>query len=226
MDWNGFADDVLAVVDAMATAGVDVDGLVAVGHSKGGAAILLAEQRRPGTFGAAYLYEPVVMPPAVRGLIGATEGGPNPMAEGALRRRPTFGSRDEAYDNYASKPPLSVLDPAALRAYVDHGFADQPDGSVTLKCRPEIEAAVFRMGGLHQAFEHLGEVRCPVTVGVGEVTGFGPAAAAVAIVDAVPHGTLDEFPDLGHFGPLRGPGPHRRQRPGRDPLTVATALIP
>ena len=38
MDWNGFADDVLAVVDAMAAAGVDVDGLVAVGHSKGGAA--------------------------------------------------------------------------------------------------------------------------------------------------------------------------------------------
>lgn len=205
MDWNGFADDVLAVVDAMAASGIDVDGLVAAGHSKGGAAILLAEQRRPGTFGAVYLYEPVVLPPAVRDQMGATEGGPNPMAEGALRRRPTFASRDEAYDNYASKPPLSILDPDALRAYVDHGFADQPDGTVTLKCRPEVEAAVFRMGGLHQAFEHLGEVQCPVTIGVGEVTGFGPAAAAVPVVAALPRGSLDEYPELGHFGPLQDP---------------------
>jgi len=141
----------------------------------------------------------------VREQMGATEGGPNPMAEAALRRRPTFGSREEAYDNYASKPPLSILDPEALHAYVDHGFADQADGTVALKCRPEIEAAVFRMGGLHQAFEHLDEVGCPVTVGVGEVTGFGPAAAAVAIVDALPHGTLDEHPELGHFGPLQDP---------------------
>jgi pimeloyl-ACP methyl ester carboxylesterase len=201
MDWNGFADDVLAVVDAMADSGLDVAGLRAVGHSKGGAAILLAEQRRPGTFGAAYLFEPVVMPPQVHTELG----GVNPLAAGALRRRPTFASRDEAYDNYASKPPLSALDPAALRAYVDHGFADQADGTVTLKCRPEIESAVFEMGMLHHAFEHLGEVRCPVTIGAGEVDGFGPAAAAPAIVAALPHGTLDELPELGHFGPLEDP---------------------
>ena len=43
MDWNGFVDDVLAVIDAWGVA-----PLVAVGHSKGGAALLLAEQRRPG----------------------------------------------------------------------------------------------------------------------------------------------------------------------------------
>jgi pimeloyl-ACP methyl ester carboxylesterase len=189
----------------MADAGIDVDGLAAAGHSKGGAAILLAEQRRPGTFGSVYLFEPVVLPPTVRSQMGADEGGANPLAEGALRRRPTFASRDEAFENYRSKPPLSVLDPEALRAYVDHGFADQPDGTVTLKCRPEVESAVFRMGGLHHAFEHLGEVQCPVTIGIGAVDAFGPAAAGPPIVEALPHGTLDELPDLGHFGPLQDP---------------------
>jgi pimeloyl-ACP methyl ester carboxylesterase len=61
------------------------------------------------------------------------------------------------------------------------------------------------MGMLHHAFEHLDEVRCPVTIGAGEVDGFGPAAAAPSIVAALPHGTLDEPPDLGHFGPLEDP---------------------
>ncbi|MGZ4757554.1 MAG: alpha/beta fold hydrolase [Acidimicrobiales bacterium] len=205
MDWNGFADDVLAVVDAMAASGIDVGHLVAAGHSKGGASLLLAKQRRPGTFGAIYCYEPVVMPPPLRTVMGADEGRANPLAEGALRRRATFASRDEAYANYASKLPLSALDPEALRAYVDHGFADQPDGTVTLKCRPEVESAVYRMGGLHDAFDHLGAVRCPVTIGVGEADEGGPAAFASMIVDALPQGRLAEYPDLGHFGPLEDP---------------------
>ncbi len=140
MDWNGFADDVLAVVDAWG-----VSPLWAVGHSKGGAALLLAEQRRPGTFEALYCYEPVAVPrlDAPPGLAGAD----NPLAVGALKRRPTFDSFDDAYANFASKPPLSILDPEALRAYVEHGFADEPDGTVELKCRPEVESEVYRMGG-------------------------------------------------------------------------------
>jgi len=213
MEWDGFADDVLAVVDAMAAAGIDVDGLVAAGHSKGGASLLLAEQRRPGTFGAIYCYEPVVVPPDLRSAMGAVNGEANPLAEGALRRRDVFPSKDAAFENYRSKLPFSALDPDALRAYVDHGFADQADGSVRLKCRPEIESAVYRMAGGHDAFDHLGEVACPVTIGRGVVDGFGPAASAPLVADALPHGRLVEFPDLGHFGPLE------------DPARVAASII-
>ncbi len=206
MDWAGFADDVLAVVDAW-----EVDDLVAVGHSKGGAALLLAEQRRPGTFRALWLYEPVVFPAgaqigAPRGRSSTPSSEPsNPLAEGALRRRSTFASRQAAYDNYASKPPLSVLDPDALRAYVDHGFAEQPDGSVALKCRPEVESAIFRLAPDNGAFEHLGQVSCSVTIARGTEESFGPAAFVESLVDALPHGRLATFDHLGHFGPLERP---------------------
>jgi len=204
MAWDGFADDVLAVVDAMTGAGVDTTDLLAVGHSKGGAALLLAEERRPGTFGALYCYEPVVMPPDAT-MARSGDGDDNPLAQGALRRREQFASRDEAFANYSSKLPFSALDPDALHAYVDHGLADQPDGTVRLKCRPEIEAATYRMGGAHDGFAHLGEIRCPVTIATGAVGWAGPAAAAGRIADAIPNGRLDSFPDLGHFGPLEDP---------------------
>ena len=202
MNWDGFADDVLAVVDSMTGTGLDTTDLLAVGHSKGATALLLAEQRRPGTFGALYCYEPVANPPE---FSLADAGGENPLAVGALRRRDQFASRDEAYANYSGKLPFSALDPAALRAYVDHGFADQPDGTVRLKCRPEIESAVYRMGAAHDGFAHLGEIRCPVTIGTGVVSWFGPAAAAATIAEALPDGRLDSFPELGHFGPLEDP---------------------
>jgi pimeloyl-ACP methyl ester carboxylesterase len=134
-------------------------------------------------------------------------GGPNPLAEGAARRRPVFDSYEAAYDNYRSKPPLAGLDPAALRAYVDFGFAQQDDGTVRIKCRPETEAAVFRMGFFNDAFAHLDKVTCPVTVATGRYAQgeMSPAGFAPVVADALPDGRLVSHPDLGHFGPLEAP---------------------
>lgn len=207
--WEGFADDVLAVADALAERTGD-GPLVGFGHSKGGASLLLAEARRPGTFRAIYAYEPVVFPPD---LVAGASGG-NHLADGAERRRERFADRDAAYANFAAKPPLSVLDPEALRAYVDHGFADDPDGGVVLRCRPAHEAQVYRMGSEHPAWSRLPEVGCPVVVARGEPPEPGPAMVAEALAERLPHGRLQVFEGLGHFGPLQ------------DPARVAADLAP
>jgi len=193
LEWYGFADDVLCVVDALG-----LDRPFGVGHSKGGAALLLAEQARPGTFRSLWLYEPVVVPEPVAPTTD------NPLSAGARRRRATFASRDEAYANYASKPPFSALHPEVLRHYVDHGFADLPDGSVTLKCTPEDESEVYAHGLSHGAFAALGEVRCPTTIAVGRVD-VPPAVFAGPIAGALADGHLASFDELGHFGPLEDP---------------------
>ena len=194
-DWNGFADDVLACVDDL--------GLyrpAGIGHSKGGAALLLAEARRPGTFRGLWCYEPVVMDPD---LHPATDD--NPLAAGARTRRDRFGSREEAEARYGSKPPMDVFDPEALHCYVDHGFADEPDGSVSLKCRPADEAEVYVMGGRHRAFEVLPEVSCPTIVARGALGQPGPAAMAEPVAERLPAGRLAVYDDLGHFGPMQAP---------------------
>jgi pimeloyl-ACP methyl ester carboxylesterase len=192
--WRGAADDVLATVDACG-----LDRPFGVGHSMGGAALLLAEQARPGTFDGLWIYEPVVFPP---GTFPAD--GPNPMSEAARRRRPDFDSAAAAVANFSAKAPLDELDPDCLDAYVRHGFEERPDGSVTLRCRPEVEAATYRMAPDHDALEHLGEVGCPVTVLVGRDDPFGPGRFAADIAGRLPHGRLEEHPELGHFGPLEG----------------------
>ena len=194
--WESFADDVLAVVD-----GVGLDQPIGIGHSKGGAALLLAEQRRPGTFRALWCFEPVVMPP----FGGSEPRGENPLAIGASRRRDVFESYDAAIANFSGKPPLDVFDPDALREYVTHGFARQPDGTVRLKCRPEDEARTYTMGATHDAFEHLGEVRCPVLIVRGAIEDPGPAAFAAAQAAALPNGRLEVHDDLGHFAPMQAP---------------------
>ncbi len=200
--WSGFATDVLTVVDHL--------GLrqpFGFGHSCGGAAVLLAEQARPGLFRSLFCFEPVVMPEAARAVVAAS----NPLAEGARRRRSSFPSADEALANYASKAPYAVLDPEALRLYVQGGFELVPrseggDGrAVRLRCRREDEADTFAAAGLHEAFSHLSEVTCPVTFCCGAKTDAFGENLMRADAEPVPRSRVEVLAAMGHFGPLQAP---------------------
>jgi pimeloyl-ACP methyl ester carboxylesterase len=200
--WSGFATDVLTVVDHLG-----LDHPFGVGHSCGGASLLLAEQRRPGTFRALYGFEPVVLP---ADPIPATFEN-NVLSKGALRRRQTFPSRTDAFLNFTSKPPFNVLDPDALQAYVIDGFELVPseeggDGeAIRLRCRREDEAQVYAHGPSHDAWVHLDEVGCPVALVCGaETDAFGPRLLR-AVAGRLPVASVDVLPGIGHFGPLERP---------------------
>jgi pimeloyl-ACP methyl ester carboxylesterase len=201
LDWDGFADDVLAVLDALH---VGDRAVVGVGHSKGGAALLRAEARQPGTFRGLWCFEPVVFPAEM----GRGRDASSAMAAAALRRRDVFMSALDAEANFGAKPPMAGFDPDVLHAYVEHGFEpadpDDPEGPVRLRCRPEVEAETYRMGAAHNTFELLAGVRCPVVIARGAVSP-GPAMFADRIAESLPAGRLLVHEDLSHFGPLEDP---------------------
>lgn len=195
-EWHGFARDVRAVVDGLA-----LERPVAIGHSCGGAALLLAEQAVPGTFEAIYCYEPVVFP----GDDPPDGGIDNPMSDAARRRREVFESRAQAFDNYSSKPPLDVLDRVALEIYVEHGFEDLADGSVRLCCRGDSEARVYSAGFAHDAFRHLAEVACPVTLACGEKTNSINREHLELLAARLSRCQVKVLQGLSHLGPLEDP---------------------
>ena len=197
--WSEFADDVMAVVHELGLAGGST--LLACGHSKGAASLLLGEAREPGTFARLWCYEPIVFP--TDDPLAPQDDFP--LAEGARRRRGVWSSRDEAFASYGSKPPLDVLDPNALRAYVDYGMRDRPDGQVELKCRPEDEAATYAMGTANGVYPRLRDVRCPTLVVCGEHTDAIPPQLGEMIVERLPHGRLEIMSGVGHFGPMQDP---------------------
>jgi pimeloyl-ACP methyl ester carboxylesterase len=201
--WDGMGDDLEAAIDSIGSG-----PLAAFGHSMGGAVSVAVEHRRPGAFRSLYLYEPIVLPP-----VGGFPEGADPMSEAAQRRRPTFPSKAEALMRYASRPPLNILQAGALAAYVQHGFAEEPDGTATLKCRPEYEAATFAADG-KPTVDIAAKVLTPTVVAVGASDGsWSPALFGPGIVDAMPGATLERHPRLGHFGPLQ------------DPQAVADAIL-
>ncbi len=196
-DWHGFATDVLSVVDHLG-----LEHPFGFGHSCGGAALLLAEEARPGTFAALYCFEPVVYP-GDEPLAPTIDG--NPLAAGALRRRREFGSRREAIANFAGKTPFDRLHPDALAAYVDNGFAPVEGAGIGLRCRREHEAQVYAHAFSHDAYARMAEVRCPTTLACGVGTdGFGPDILGT-FAQRLASPTTEVLPEMGHFGPLEDP---------------------
>ena len=196
--WQRMTDDLLVVVQhIVGPAGAPIH---AVGHSMGGATLLLGELRHPGTFRSLYLFEPIVVPDE-----GLDANMPNFMADAARSRRPVFPSPEAALYRYASRPPLNQLRASALVAYIDNGFTVQADGSARLSCLPEDEARTFASPD-KAPVSAMRAVSTPTVVAVGyDEAGPNPARFAPLVADAMPNCTVSRHPTLGHFGPFQDP---------------------
>jgi len=195
LEWSRFGEDVLAALGGLA-----LERPIGVGHSCGGAALVLAELARPKSFALLYLFEPMVIPAPARRRAGVER-----LADQARHRRARFATRAEALERYASRAPLAVLDRACLAAYVEHGFVDSPDGGVVLACDPEDEARVFEAALRCQVDERLGELDCPVVVAFGSSSDRFSRDVAAATAAGIDGAVLAAVDGVGHFGPLEDP---------------------
>ncbi len=203
VDWSHFGDDAAAAAEAIAPDG----GLVGFGHSMGASALLMAAHRNPRLFSRLVLFEPIAHPPG--GSMSEDEMRQIPIVAGALRRRSRFPSFEHAYQNYKSKPPMSLMDDEVLHHYVDYGFHaivdehDQP--AIELRCTPEIEAGIFMGGRDNGVWQLLGEITTPVVVVGGHVEEMQPSSGTEAIAEELPNGEYVLLDHQTHFGPFSHP---------------------
>ncbi len=107
------------------------------------------------------------------------------------------------------------------------------DGSVAAQVSaPRTRPQVYEMAsGQHDAWAHLGEIACPVTVVPGSLDYAGPARRWLRRPggrSAFPTAGSRSTTDLGRFGPARGSRPHGRSRssPSRPGYGRLTAAVP
>ncbi|KAJ7940400.1 Alpha/beta hydrolase family-domain-containing protein [Mycena leptocephala] len=113
--------------------------LFTVGHSFGGCCCAWAAVTYPRLFTALMLVDPVII------RYGTPNNDPNTnkpsLMEGAIARRDTWSSREEAHATLATNPFFAAWDPRALAAYVGHGLVAMPGSGVTL-AMPSIQEAL------------------------------------------------------------------------------------
>jgi pimeloyl-ACP methyl ester carboxylesterase len=204
VDWSRFGVDTVRVAETIAPDG----GLVGIGHSMGGASLLMAAHARPGLFDQLVLFEPIAIPPATSDLAGI-DMRELPIVQGAMTRRRTFPNRAAALTNYSQKPPLSLMVHDALWNYVEYGFRDAVDDHghalVELCCEPRYEAEIFIGARDNGVWELLAEIDTTCIIVGGQVLERQPSANTEAVADQLPNGKYVLEAHQTHFGPFSHP---------------------
>ncbi|MGX7707864.1 alpha/beta fold hydrolase [Methylobacterium sp. Gmos1] len=185
-DWQDVTDDLLALMDRL-----DAPPLVLIGHSMGGTAALLAAAARPGRVRRLVLLDPVIQPPERRGQ------GHAGLAEGALKRRSDFPSREAALAAYRGRGAFRTWPEAPLADYVADGFREVP-GGVTLACTGAWEASSYMAQG-HDPWAALARLSCPAEILRGET------GSTCALTEDRGSVTVETVPGTTHFLPFETP---------------------
>lgn len=164
VEWEDFAADTIAVIDAVAP---EARWLLA-GHSMGGSASLLAAVAAPQRVAGLVLIDPPMIPfELAREALAMGIKTANPMADGAARRRADFPDFTSARDRWRGRGVFTGWDDADLEAYLADGLRTMADG-VTLTCTPAWEAATFR-GVSHRIEAALAALDRPFALVAGEI---------------------------------------------------------
>lgn len=205
-DWHTLADDLLAGLDAYG-----LEDIVALGHSFGGIASMLALLKEPQRFRALILLDPTILTPDILGMLGqARQLGMTdqiPLVQGALRRRRHFASVDEAFDLFRSRKLFADWPDESLRLYAQYGTMPDPQGAGrVLTWAAEWEAYYFATGYL-QSWDDLLRLNglLPTLVLAGaESDTFVPESAQRAAT-LMPDAQHESVPGHGHLFPLSAP---------------------
>ena len=203
--WRGYAADMAFALQELVPKGARAP--VLSGHSLGGMVSLLTTELSPASVERLVLFDPVVLNPKIHLMarlpLLRRLGKRTPLALGALKRRADFPSRAAVVESYAKRKAFANWAPGLLEAYVDQGFVDRPDGTVTLACRPEWEAATFGAQG-QDTWGVLARCKRPVRLFAAEEgsTVYGGVERVARVAPKVVASTVAKGT---HFFPLEQP---------------------
>ena len=192
--WWTFGRDLVDLIDELSP----TTPVVGVGHSMGGATMVMAEILRPSLLAGMLLVEPVIIPPPYGRLDDL------PLATMAARRRPTFPSREAAAASYRPKPLFRRWHPDAFAGYLEGALRPHPDG-VALACPPEVESEVYAASTETRIFERLDELRAPVRLLLSDHPG-ELQHAMEALEGAFPDATTVYLTGQSHMVVMENPG--------------------
>ena len=154
-NWAEFGADAAAFVEAL-----DLDGIIGVGHSMGGHAIVQAAGAHPNRFRALLLVDPVILDP---GAYAASVSFGSAQTHPVARRRNRWASPEEMFERFRNRHPFSLWVPEVLMDYCRFGLVRDGDGFV-LRCPPNVEAAIYTGSAGRDIRETIYRLNHPVVV--------------------------------------------------------------
>jgi len=200
-EWHRFAEDLAAVAAHVAErAGRPL--AVGLGHSFGGTATLAAAALRPDLFERVVCVDPVVFPSEAPDSARLAHG--QSLVDGARRRRREWPDRRAAIEHFRPRSLFAGWTDRALGLYVDEGMKRRPDGTLALKCAPEVEAAVFAGARGFDLFERVAGLATPVLLLWARHGNFSRSLYE-RLAARMAHARIEDV-EAGHLVPMEKPG--------------------
>lgn len=205
-DWQSLADDLLAGFKQF-----DLLDMVAIGHSFGGIASLLAALEAPHYFKALILLDPTILNPQRLAWMEQAKIDGNmaqmPLIQGAQRRRNHFESVESAYERFRSKKHFAQWSDEVVRLYVEHGTLPNTDGSRRLAWSPQWEAYYYATGytTIWDVLPKLANLSVPILVINGGDSDTLEPQSVVRMQSEVPNATYHTIEGHGHLFPQSAP---------------------
>lgn len=203
--WDMLADDLIAGLTYH-----QMDNVIAIGHSFGGIASMIAAVRQPECFHALCLLDPTLFRPEwLEGLEKMQQDGTITefsLVQGAMRRRRTFGSVEEAFTYFRGKRLFTDWPDDSLRLYAEYGTQPTATGARELRWSPEWEAYYFSTG-FTRSWDVAPKVRglLPIlAIGGGTTDTYVPEIAAM-LRDVLPEANFADVAGHGHLFPQSAP---------------------
>lgn len=207
-NWRAFAEDLIAVMDALS-----VSTALGVGHSMGAHAMLFAQSLRADLFERLVLVDPVIFSPEFyqhENQFDMKSAFEHPTA----RRRAQFDSVEAMIERFHGREPFSLFTEQALRDYCEYGVTPSDDGkSVQLLCDPAFEAGIYTTALSNGAIiDAAAQVDVPVDVIRAmqarrdeDMVDFKFSPTWPGLADHLPNGRDVLMAELTHFIPMQAP---------------------
>lgn len=200
--WHMLAEDFLAGIERH-----QLGPVIGIGHSMSGAALLIAAVQQPQAFRGVILIDPVMLPRPLLRLRRVMERlhlyRDGKLVQGALKRRRTWPSVEEAYQQFRQRSLFKRTSDEVVRLYAESMTKPTSNG-IELVYSPEWEAQIYRTIVLDiWRYPPKIKVPCLIIAGAESDTFLPPAAALWRKLR--PDIALVTLPDLGHLLPLEAP---------------------
>jgi pimeloyl-ACP methyl ester carboxylesterase len=208
--WESVADDLVAGWEAH-----DLAPVIAVGHSFGAVASLLASIRARHLVRALILLDPTIREPRVMAQAAAARKAHGEvrfhLVDTALRRRTTFESRESAFAYWRRRRLFHDWSDEALQRYADAMLRPVPDGhGLTLEWSSEWETWYYRSfyPGTWGDIPHLDQA-LPLLIIGGGTSDTLSAESAARLRELLPRATHVTLSGAGHLFPQSHPSETR-----------------
>lgn len=205
--WHQFGRDLCMFIQTL-----DLQSVIAAGHSMGGHVLLQAASVLTRRFDGLLLLEPVVFNPRTYTSSANVKIFDSPEDHPFARRRSLWDSPQHWYDTIRAKSPFNLWTAEVLKDHCEYGLEPTADGHFQLRCPPLVEAEASLNCTDTNIHRVLPSVDIPTTV-IRAKTAAGfrhpmdniHSTTWAGLAENLPQGTDKYRPELSHFIPMQRP---------------------